>query len=289
MKNRTVIGIICMVLAVATTFLIAPLVTKLTADTVSVPRLCENVTRGAKIDESCVEVVSVKSDTLPSGVITDTKNIIGLYATTNLFSGDYLTSAKLSLNSNTADDAFSSLKGDKYAMSFTIDSFAAGLSGKIQNGDIISLVTVDKNSGKSTMPAEFKYVKVITTTTAGGVDQDKVVPNEDGSYTPPSTVTLLVNATQAKLLAEYEEGTINCVLVYRGNAENAQKFLDKQDEYFEKASGKAESKADETNKTNNENESETKTANDDVVERANDIINGNADYYDVNEAVNDNG
>jgi len=151
MKNRTVIGIICMVLAVATTFLVAPLVTRLSTDTVSVPRLCENVTRGAKITEASVEMVSVKKDTLPGGVITDAKKIVGLYATTNLFSGDYLTTAKLSLNSNTADDTFSSLNGNKYAMSFTIDSFAAGLSGKLQNGDIISLVVVDKNSGKSIM------------------------------------------------------------------------------------------------------------------------------------------
>ncbi len=280
MKNRTVIGIICMILAIATTFLVAPIVTRLSTDTVSVPRLSANVTRGAKITESCIEVVSVKKDTLPGGVITDAKNIVGLYASTNLFAGDYLSTAKLSFNSNTADDAFSSLNGNKYAMSFTIDSFAAGLSGKLQNGDIISLVVVDKNSGKSMMPGEFKYVKVITTTTGGGVDQDKIVTNEDGSYTPPSTVTLLVNATQAKLLAEYEETTINCVLVYRGSEENAQKFLDKQDEYFSKTTSQEETGADNSGDAGEKN---------DVVKQANDIINGNADYYDVNKAVSNNG
>ena len=280
MKNRTVIGIICMILAIATTFLVAPIVTRLSTDTVSVPRLSANVTRGAKITESCIEVVSVKKDTLPGGVITDAKNIVGLYASTNLFAGDYLSTAKLSFNSNTADDAFSSLNGNKFAMSFTIDSFAAGLSGKLQNGDIISLVVVDKNSGKSMMPGEFKYVKVITTTTGGGVDQDKIVTNEDGSYTPPSTVTLLVNATQAKLLAEYEETTINCVLVYRGSEENAQKFLDKQDEFFSKTTSQEETGADNSGDAGEKN---------DVVQQANDIINGNADYYDVNKAVSNNG
>ena len=280
MKNRTGIGIICMILAIATTFLVAPIVTRLSTDTVSVPRLSANVTRGAKITESCIEVVSVKKDTLPGGVITDAKNIVGLYASTNLFAGDYLSTAKLSFNSNTADDAFSSLNGNKYAMSFTIDSFAAGLSGKLQNGDIISLVVVDKNTGKSMMPGEFKYVKVITTTTGGGVDQDKIVTNEDGSYTPPSTVTLLVNATQAKLLAEYEETTINCVLVYRGSEENAQKFLDKQDEFFSKTTSQEETGADNSGDAGEKN---------DVVQQANDIINGNADYYDVNKAVSNNG
>ena len=113
------------------------------------------------------------------------------------------------------------------------------------------------------------------------MDQDKIVPNEDGSYTPPSTVTLLVNATQAKLLAEYEETTINCVLVYRGSEENAQKFLDKQDEYFSKTSGQEETSAD--------NKSAADGGKSDAVQQANDIINGKADYYDVNEAVNNNG
>lgn len=232
MKNRTTIGILCMVLAIAVTFLIAPLVTKLSTDTVSVPRLRQDVARGSEITESAMETVAVKKDTLPAGVITDKNNIIGQYAAGDLYAGDYLTGAKLSRQSNTAEDAFFSLDGTKYAMSFTIDSFAAGLSGKLQNGDIISLVILDPSTGKAVIPAAFKYVKVITATTAGCVDQDRIVANEDGSYTPPSTVTLLVNETQAKLLAAYEDGTIHCVLVYRGNSENAQAFLDTQDAFF---------------------------------------------------------
>ncbi len=234
MKNRTVIGIICMVIAVALTFIISPAVSKLTTDTVEVPRLCADVQRGSKISDANIETVSVKKDTLPKGIVTDKSLIVGQYASSALYAGDYITTKKLSIKSNSADDTIYSLNGSKFAMSFTIDSFAAGLSGKIQNGDIISLVVKD-SSGKSILPAAFKYVKVITTTTSGGVDQDKVVKNEDGTFDAPATITLLVNSTQAQLLADYEEGTISCVLVYRGTQENAQKFLDKQDEYFNMA------------------------------------------------------
>lgn len=87
-------------------------------------------------------------------------------------------------------------------VSVTIDTFAAGLSGKLQNGDIISLIVVDKNAGTSTIPGELKYMKVITTTTAGGIDQDSIVKNEDGSFEIPSTITVLCNTEQAKLLAK---------------------------------------------------------------------------------------
>ena len=58
------------------------------------------------------------------------------------------------------------LNGSKVAVSVTIDTFAAGLSGKLQNGDIISLIVVDKNAGTSAILGELKYMKVITTTTA---------------------------------------------------------------------------------------------------------------------------
>ena len=142
--------------------------------------------------------------------------------------------------SNSAEDVFASLDGSKVAVSITIDTFAAGLSGKLQNGDVISMIVTNKDSGSAVIPAELKYIKVITTTTAGGVDKDSVVKNEDGSYELPSTVTVLVSTEQAKLLAKYEESSaMQTALVYRGDSATAQKFLDKQDEYLRAAGGAA--------------------------------------------------
>lgn len=136
-------------------------------------------------------------------------------------------------DANSADDVFATLDGSKVAVSVTIDTFAAGLSGKLQNGDIISLIVVDKNAGTSSIPGELKYMKVITTTTAGGIDQDSIVKNEDGSFEIPSTITVLCNTEQAKLLAKYEADiTLQAALVYRGDTETANKFIEKQDAFF---------------------------------------------------------
>ena len=212
MKNRTMLGILCMLLAVVLTFVISPVLTNITSDTVKVPRICKSVEGGSKIQKGSIETVTVSKNALPKGVITDESMIIGRYAAATLFAGDYITGNKIRSQSNNADDIIQGFDGTKFAMSFTIDSFAAGLSGKLKNGDIISLVVKDK-SGRAIMPAAFKYVKVITTTTSGGVDQDKIVKNDDGSFDPPATVTLLVNASQAQQLADYEEGTVSCVLV----------------------------------------------------------------------------
>ena len=144
------------------------------------------------------------------------------------------------------------------------------------------MIVTNKDNGKTTIPAELKYMKVITTTTSGGIDQDSIVKNEDGSYEIPSTVTLLCNTDQAKLLAKYDsDASLTVALVYRGTPENAKKFLDMQDEYFLNVKEKEDAEA-------GEDETEGKSG-DDIIEKANDIINGNADYYDVNEAVGNDG
>ena len=233
MKNRTVIGIICMVLAVIITFAIAPIVNKLTSDTTSVIRLSADVKQGTQITEDKVETAEVKTGSIPAGVISDKSAVIGKYASSNLYAGDYFTEGKLTGEANTADDVFASLDGTKVAVSITIDTFAAGLSGKLQNGDVISVIVTDKDTGNTSIPGALKYVKIITTTTAGGVDKDSVVKNDDGTYELPSTVTVLVSTEQAKLLAKYEaNSTMQTALVYRGNTETANKFLATQDEYL---------------------------------------------------------
>ena len=175
MKNRTIIGIVCMILAVAMTFAVAPLVNRLTSDTTTVVRLKQEVGRGAKITAEQVETVKVKTDTMPQGVYVNTADVIGKYASSTLYAGDILTKAKLTKDANSADDVFATLDGSKVAVSVTIDTFAAGLSGKLQNGDILSLIVVDKNAGTSSIPGELKYMKVITTTTADDRRQTRLI------------------------------------------------------------------------------------------------------------------
>ena len=283
MKNRTVIGVICMILAIVVTFAVAPIVNRLTSDTTDVVRLGVDMKQGVKIEPEHLEVVTVKTDSIPAGVVLDPDEILGKYSATALYAGDYLTEAKLAGEPNTASDALASLNGTKVAVSVTIDTFAAGLSGKLENGDIVSIIVTDEDGGSSKIPGALKYMKVITTTTAGGIDQDSIVKNEDGSYEIPSTVTLLCNIEQAKLLAKYENNAdLTVALVYRGTPENAKKFLDMQDEFFLTVKEEEEEK-DDTEETDNEG------GGDDIVQRANDIINGNADYYDVNDEVDGNG
>lgn len=239
MKNRTVIGIVCVILAVAVTFVVSPFVSKMADKKTEVVRFVTEVSHGSEIKDTDVELVKISTSALPEKTIKDIKSVVGKYATADIFKGDFATESKVTDNANTANDIMASLKGDKVAMSITINTFAGGLSGKLQNGDIVSICVTDKENN-TTIPTELKYVKVITTTTSGGVDENDVVENEDGSFELPSTITVLVNTKQAKVLANYEQNAeMHVALVYRGDDANAEKFLSAQDKALEKSEAKA--------------------------------------------------
>lgn len=232
MKNRTVIGIVCIVLAVAVTFLVSPLVNNISDKKTEVVRFVTDVSHGTEIKDTDVELVKISDSALPEKVIKDKKSVVGKYATADIFKSDFATESKITDNANTSNDVLASLKGDKVAMSITINSFAGGLSGKLENGDVVSIYVTDKDD-KTEVPAALKYVKVITTTTSGGIDENDVVENEDGSFELPTTITVLVSVEQAKILANYEESAVmHVALVYRGDEATANKFLKAQDDFF---------------------------------------------------------
>ena len=268
MKNRTIIGIVCIVLALVVTFAVAPLVNKLSDSRTDIVRLKNDIAQGHMIQESDIEIVTVGSTGLPTNIITKKEAAEGKFAACDLKATTDLLQSMVSDKSDRADDVFHTLDGKKQAISITISSFAGGLSGKLANGDIVSLVIFENETSKATIPGGLTYVKVITTTTAEGFDKDEVTPNEDGTYELPTTLTLLVNPEQAKMLVEYENrGVIHADLVYRGDSKTAQKFLDAQDLYFEML-------AEQEDEGSTEPDDSQPSGGNNIIQDANDIIWG---------------
>ena len=118
-------------------------------------------------------------------------------------------------------------------ISVTIKSFATGLSGKLESGDIVTIIVADyQGKGETAIPPELQYVEVISVTASSGYDANtgEVVDEKE----LPSTVTLLVTTEQAKVLAELEQDSeLHLALVYRGTPENAAKFIAAQDALIE--------------------------------------------------------
>ena len=77
MKNRTFIGVICIVLAVLTTFVVSPMVNKMSEGKMEVVRFARNLSQGAQITEDDVEIVSLAKSSLPEGYISDKTQVVG--------------------------------------------------------------------------------------------------------------------------------------------------------------------------------------------------------------------
>ncbi|WP_025845239.1 Flp pilus assembly protein CpaB [Paenibacillus ehimensis] len=235
LRNRTVLGVTCILLSLILCLGIAPLLNRTISEQTQIVRMVKDVSKGTPITAEHVESVMVGAYQLPANVLKSADSVIGQYAAVDLKKDDYLLPAKLS--KAPLDAYLNRLNGSKRAISVSIKSLAAGLSGKLQPGDIVSLIASDYGELRTTSsPPELQYVEVLAVTTSGGVDAklDSRSPTDKGDEKElPSTLTLLVLPQQAQLLADLEnKGKLHAALVYRGDTITAQAFIDKQDAYF---------------------------------------------------------
>lgn len=233
LKNRTVLGVVCIALSLIICFAITPLFNAAKENTTEIVRMKKDVKIGQEITEKDVEIVEVGAYNLPADVLKKSEDVVGKYVSSELLAGEYVLPGKISDTPASENAYLYNLTGEKRAISVTIPSFAGGLSGKLISGDIVSVIAVDyRESGETVVPDELQYVEVIAVTDKEGYDEDEVVVTADGEEEPdlPETVTLLVTPAQANILAELEaDGDIHLSLVYRGTSENAQKFIAAQE------------------------------------------------------------
>ena len=232
-RNRTVIGVLCILMALIICFGVTPLFSRSASEKTEIVRVTKDIKEGDEITAEMVQTVEVGAYNLPQNLMTDKKEVVGKYATADLAAGDYILSSKLSAVPAAENAYLYNLDGKKQAISVTIKSFATGLSGKLESGDIVTVIVADyQGKGETAIPPELQYVEVISVTASSGYDANtgEVVDEKE----LPSTVTLLVTTEQAKVLAELEQNSeLHLALVYRGTPENAAKFIAAQDALIE--------------------------------------------------------
>lgn len=253
LKNRTVLGVICIVLSLIISFAVTPLFNSSLSQKANIVRVAKDINAGDQITKDMVQTIEVGSYNLPQDVVKNIDTVIGKYATADMVSGDYILIVKLTEVPAAENAYLYNLNGEKQAISVTIKNFSNGLSGKLISGDIVSVIAPDyKKQGITVIPAELQYVEVIAVTANTGYDTDtgkQTEDTEDKEKALPSTVTLLVSPEQSKILAELEaDGKLHLSLVYRGIKENAAKFIETQNAVITKLYPKTEEKTESAQK-----------------------------------------
>lgn len=234
-NSRFLYGILSILLAAIIAFIAIPTVTRKTNSKVEIVRITTALDRGDPITAKDVELAEVGGFNLPDNVATKLEDVIGTYAASSLYPGDYILSGKVSSTPLSSDLTLNAIPDGMVAISITVQSLAAGLSDKLQSGDIIRLYHYNDLSGTLNVVQdipELKFVKVLSVSDSKGLDIDYTKqPEEDEEKLQTATLTVQATPEQAILLTQYEnEGMLHVALISRGNEALAKELLNQQAE-----------------------------------------------------------
>lgn len=250
MNNRFIYGILSILLAAVIAFVAIPAVTKKTSSTCEIVRMKTTVSRGTIITSDDVELVSVGGFNLPNTTARKTEDVIGTYAATNLYPGDYILPEKVSATPLSSDLTLNEIPDGMVAISITTQTLATSLSDKLQSGDIIRLYHYDDQNVLEPVTdiPELRFVKVLSVSDSKGLDVDYTTPPaEDEERQQTATITVLVTPDQAMLLTRYEnEGVLHVALVSRGNEKLSTELLQRQAEILTSIYGNASESTEES-------------------------------------------
>lgn len=237
LKNKFVIGTLCIILALVFSFVALPeLIGSSESEMVSVLRMKQTVKAETQITADMVESVSVPKNVVQNG-ISEPGKVVGQYAATALYAGDYLIAEKLTVTLAEQNLFSAGEAKSKTVVSITLPSLASGVSGRLLPGDIVTVIAIPKGSVNQTLGIEpgdttettvsgayidpvLEYIEVCLVTTSDGTDASVTAqPNKDTKNTLPVTVSFYATREQALRLAELEQaGTIHLAFVARGEA-----------------------------------------------------------------------
>ncbi|MDY4097152.1 MAG: SAF domain-containing protein [Lachnospiraceae bacterium] len=95
-KNRIILGLSCMIISLLICFGLTPMFNDALTAKVALVRVNTEIKKGDQITKKMLTTVEVGGYNLPGNVIYEAKDVIGKYANTDLYKGDYILASKLS-------------------------------------------------------------------------------------------------------------------------------------------------------------------------------------------------
>ncbi len=190
----------------------------------TIVRATQDIKKGEEISTDKITNIKVGGYNLPEQIIKEQSQVVGKYATADIYKDDYFLQSKVT---NSISDDMENTQDGNMVVAITIRSLAAGLSGKIKAGDIISIISSSEDGSKPIIIPELQYVEVLSSTSKEGID----IKGKQEDL--PSTINLSVESIQAEKLVEQEQyGDIHIALAYRGNDNTREEYLEIQRQYL---------------------------------------------------------
>ena len=240
-RSHIFIGILSIITGLLVSFVLTPIYSSALEKKGEVVKVKRPIKAGALIKNEDVETVQIGIFNISSKIIRNKKSVVGKYAKTALYPEMYVVKESLSDIPVEQDLYLNDIPDNKYAISVTVQNYAAGLSSKLLRGDIVSVVVKRKDDEGVTiceMPDSLMYMEVLSTTQESGTDKKSIKSDTDNTNSNEleklATVTLLANKMQVAELSGYEgEAAVHLALKSRNNDEMKEKLLLTQETYFE--------------------------------------------------------
>lgn len=235
-KNKLVLGIVCIIIAGSIAFVIMPLTQSILSRSVIAIKIKTDVREGEILTSDKLEITKIGGFNAPINIIENIEDAEGAFAKIDMLAGDVLTSGKISSDIISDFKYLADLPKEKMAISFNMGDVSSSLSGKIRSRDIVRFY-ISNDEKETFSPAELQYVEVLAVTNADFNDIDNnTTSDEDSAAKEIITVTVIATDAQAKLIAGYNSSDkIHLALVQRGDGElketllaSQQKFLDEK-------------------------------------------------------------
>lgn len=242
-KNKAALGVLCMSFALLLGFLFVPFSSHMASlSTATVVRAKANIPKGALIDAAMLEMVPIGTQNLPKNVLYELQNAVGQYAAMDIVAQETILSEKLIASPTIGETYLSDLPQGHYAVSVSVKSFAAGISGKLLPGDVVSVYAGlegadDKADYRTLLSSGLYYVRVLSVSNEEVGDTDKASELQQDTETASTLATAVtlecVSLHQVQELTGLEQnGSIHLSLAARSGEEYKSSLLASQERYF---------------------------------------------------------
>jgi pilus assembly protein CpaB len=218
LKNRMVVGAMCLVLAAIISFGLLPRLYKDRSATTEIVRLRQNIEYGTTVTDDMLITVEVGSYGLPEQVIRANSDIVGLvaggtvYAGENLWRECFITEDEYRANERLLDY---DLTGGMCLVTISLPSDSAGIAGYLRPGDIVDVYNCRESSeidGISQVSEALASVKVCNVLNEDlqslDIVEEQWEQDTEGQWSDydfaPAYVVFYVNDAQAQILMSLE-------------------------------------------------------------------------------------
>lgn len=141
LRNRKIIGLICIALSIAVVFLAAPAVASEQTKTTEVCTADQNIEPGTMITKDMLKTVRMPASIVPSDALIQTTSV-GKYASGIIWADDVITASKLT-DTNVQKDtyALATAKG-KMVVAVTVKNLSVMAAARLQQGDVVTVMAL---------------------------------------------------------------------------------------------------------------------------------------------------